>query len=47
MASIPKFLVTAIQNVLSKAWRILQRDVRLGHFSLCKSTEEAEFHLTV
>lgn len=40
MAPIPKFLMTAIQNVLSKAWRILQEDVGQGHFSICNSTED-------
>ncbi len=37
---IPEFLVIAVQNVLSKAWHILQEDVSQGHFSICDSTED-------
>ena len=37
---IPQFLMNAVQNVLSKAWHILQEDVRQGHFSVCNSTED-------
>ncbi len=37
---IPEFLMTAVQNVLSKAWHILQEDVRQGLFSICDSTED-------
>lgn len=37
---IPEFLMIAVQNVLSKAWHILQEDVSRGHFSICDSTED-------
>lgn len=37
---IPEFLMIAVQNVLSKAWHILQEDVSQGHFSICDSTED-------
>lgn len=40
VASIPKFLMTAVQDILSKAWHILLEDVKQGHFSICDSTED-------
>lgn len=48
VARIPEFLMTAVENVLSKAWHILLEDVRQGSFSICDSTEDQiteRFHL--
>lgn len=41
VATIPGFLMTAVQDVLSMAWRMLLEEVRQGSFSICSATEDA------
>lgn len=40
VVQISDFLMTAVQNVLSKAWHLMLEDVKAGHFSICDSTED-------
>lgn len=40
VAAIPLSLMIVVQNVMSKAWRVLLEEVRQGNFSICNTTED-------